>query len=219
MKSEIQTKAEALAVQGVFLGGPVKDFDPVGRYSFITLLSLGLLPQHSVLDIGCGCLRIGYWLIHFLDKDRYAGIEPNKKMLQAGIDAFLSADILESKRPRFASNDDFDLGGFDRLFDFVLARSVWTHAAPRHIETMLDQFIRHSHQDGIFLTSYLPATGDQEQYEGTDWVGRSHTSDDVGTVRHKLSWIQEICAARGLRAREMDNIILEQTWLDIRKGG
>jgi hypothetical protein len=215
MKSEIQAKAEALAAQGVFLGGPVKHFDTVGRYTFMTLLELGLSPHHSVLDVGCGCLRIGYWLIHFLDKDRYAGLEPNRGMLQAGMSVFLSANTIEIKQPKFASNDDFDLSVFDRNFDFFLARSVWTHAAPRQIETMLDGFIHCSNRGGIFLTSYLPATYDQDHYRGTEWVGRSHDSNESGTVSYKFSWIQEICTTRGLRVRELENKILKQTWLMI----
>ena len=217
MKSDIQAKAEALAERGVFLGGPVEYFDMVGRYTFITLLRLGLLPHHSLLDIGCGCLRIGYWLVHFLDRDRYAGLEPNIDMLQVGIDTFLSPHTIDSKRPYFASHDTFEFGVFEREFDFFVARSIWTHASPQQIQIMLDGFVRHSNQDGIFLTSYLPATGDESHYTGTEWVGRSHRSNKPGTIRYKLSWIEKNCASRGLRVRQLDNKILQQAWLVIRK--
>jgi len=217
MKLEIQAKAEALAEQGVFLGGPVKHFDAVGRFTFMTLLSLGLTPHHNVLDIGCGCLRIGYWLIHFLDTGRYAGIEPNQGMLQAGKEAFLSSDVIESKWPRFSSNDDFDFGVFDMSFDFMLARSVWTHAAPRQIEAMLDGFLHCSNPGGLFLTSYLPASDDKDHHTGTEWVGRSRDSNEGGVVRYKFDWIQDLCAGRDLLVRELDNNLLKQTWLVIGK--
>jgi hypothetical protein len=37
-----------------------------------------------VLDVGCGALRVGYWLIHFLEPENYYGIEPKKRMLGTG---------------------------------------------------------------------------------------------------------------------------------------
>jgi SAM-dependent methyltransferase len=215
MKSEIQTKAEVLAAQGIFLGGPVRHFDAVGRFTLTTLLALGLSPNHNLLDVGCGCLRIGYWLIHLLDQGRYAGLEPNTKMLQTGLDVFLSAETVESKRPKFASNDDFDFSVFDVSFDFVLARSIWTHAAPRQIETMLDGFVHCSNPRGLFLTSYLPAIHDEDHYRGAEWVGRSHNSNEGGVVRYKFDWIRDLCAAHDLLVRELDNKLLKQTWLVI----
>jgi hypothetical protein len=60
-------KAERLAKE-TFLGGPVRDFERVGRLQLITLLRSGLYPQSKVLDLGCGCLRGGYWLTHFLPR-------------------------------------------------------------------------------------------------------------------------------------------------------
>jgi hypothetical protein len=70
------------------------------------------------LDIGCGCLRAGYWLIHFLNPRCYFGMEPNRTMLEAGIEKILEPGLIDLKRPRFDCNADFDFSIFGERFDF-----------------------------------------------------------------------------------------------------
>ena len=77
-------RAAALERGGVFLGGPLHLFETAGRLQLQILLKEGLYPDSKVLDVGCGCLRGGYWLIHFLDAGCYFGIEPHRRELEAG---------------------------------------------------------------------------------------------------------------------------------------
>ena len=75
-----------------------------------------------------------------------------------GMYTILEPELLEAKRPRFDTNPHFDTSVFGDKFDFFLAYSVWTHASKLQIQAMLDSFIRDSKDDGVFLTSYLPAS-------------------------------------------------------------
>jgi SAM-dependent methyltransferase len=207
----IQERAEALEV---FSGGPLKDFEAAGRLQLVTLLEQGLTPQSNVLDVGCGCLRAGWWLMHFLEPGRYFGIEPNRQMLQAGLDEIAGIELVETKRPSFAHNDDFDLSVFGGTFDYVLARSVWTHASKPQIEAMLDSFAAGGHK--VLLASYLPAKR-RDDYRDAHWVGRSHRSDKSGTVAHRFSWVKAVCAERGLAVEELPGRVFNrQHWLSIR---
>ena len=95
--------------------------------------------------MGCGCLRGGYWLIHFLSAGCYFGIEPNKAVLQAGCEILLGADLMATKKPRFDTNEDFDFSIFNIDFDFIVARSIWTHSSKTQIERMLEGFISTVH--------------------------------------------------------------------------
>jgi hypothetical protein len=74
---KIQKKAETLSEQ-TFLGFPSADFEKAGREQLSYLLLAGLNPDSKVVDVGCGVLRAGYWLIHFLDPGCYFGIEPHR---------------------------------------------------------------------------------------------------------------------------------------------
>ena len=212
----LQDRAERLA-DVTFTGGPVKDFEAVGRLQLITLLREGLYPASKVVDIGCGCLRGGYWLIHFLDKGAYCGIEPNAQMLEAGIHGILEPTLLEEKCPRFDTNSTFDTSVFGERFDFFLARSVWTHASKRQIAATLDAFCRDSTHTGVFLTSYLRADKFRHRdYRGDQWVGRSHESDTSGLVYHDFHWIEGECRSRKLVVGELEtDVFNNQTWLKI----
>lgn len=212
-------RAERLESEGIFLGGPASLFETAGQKLLITLLSSGLTPDSKVLDIGCGCLRGGYWLIHFLNSGSYFGIEPNKVMLDAGIRILLEPGLAELKRPQFDDNAEFDLAVFKERFDFCVARSIWTHASKDQIRTMLDGFVSTSSTDGIFLASYKRARLFKPDYTGTQWVGRSHETDVAGAVRHSLRWIHAECAERGLVAEPIKGKAYnfgDQTWLRIK---
>jgi hypothetical protein len=173
------------------------------------------MPSHKVLDVGCGCLRGGYWCIQFLDAGCYFGIEPNDSMLELGKQRIVGEDVIRARRPSFSNRDDFDFSTFGVKFDFVVARSIWTHAAPTQIALMLDQFLANRTENAVFLASYLPATADKPQYAGKEWIGRSHNSATAGVVTYRLDWISDLCAARSLVVRELEHNILNQTWLRI----
>jgi SAM-dependent methyltransferase len=214
----VQERANQAGEDGTFLGGPLQHFERVGRLQLATLLQQGLSPYSRVLDVGCGALRGGYWLLHFLEPNRYYGIEPNKAMLQIGLDRILEPGLEDQARPTFAHNDDFDFTVFGVRFDYVLARSVWTHASKSQIETMLDSFNQVAAPGGVMLTSYLP-TGLRpwKDYKGAGWVGRSHESGEAGIVRHKPGWITSVCRARGFTVRELPGKTLGQVWLRIER--
>lgn len=212
----LMERALLLREQGIFLGGGIKSFEIAGRKVLITLLSKGLLPNSKVLDIGCGCLRCGYWLIHFLQNECYFGIEPNIKMLDAGIRVVLDPYLVAQKRPRFDHNADFNFSIFMQKFDFFLARSIWTHASKRHIQTMLDGFVNTSNENSKFLTSYKKLTASEQDYMHDEWIGKSHESDKSGMVCHSFEWIKDECATRNLVVQEIEDATYnfgKQTWI------
>jgi SAM-dependent methyltransferase len=153
----LQARAERLA-ETTWLGGPPRVFEAVGRMGFTVLLEQGLRPSSRVLDVGCGALRLGYWLMRFLDPGGYHGIEPQQDMLRVGLEQIVEPDVVERAQARFSDNQDFDFSVFDTEFDFVVARSIWSHASKPQISAMLSSFARTASPSGIFLTSYKPAT-------------------------------------------------------------
>jgi len=216
--SRVQTRAEEMIRRHGFLGVPVETFDQGGRRQLIALLNQGLNPESTFLEIGCGCLRVGYWLIRFLDPGCYHGIEPARQRVEYGLQYLLSPDEVRLKQPRFDFNPHFDTSVFGTRFDFFLAGSIWTHASKRHIETMLDGFIRDSTPTSTFLTSYLPAQSSDDDYQGESWVGTSHESNTPGVIRHSLEWIAEHCQKRGLSVTELPGEAFDsQFWLLIRR--
>ena len=223
MTTTLQYIGEQIHSQGIFTGGPLELFDQAGRLQFYTLVREGLSPYSKLLDVGCGCLRGGYWLVRLLESDCYFGIEPNQPMLQAGVAHCLTPELQTLKRPRFDTNDRFDFSVFGTQFDAIVARSIWSHASKQQIQVMLDGFLANTNPAAFFLVSYLPAVWyrpRQRDYEGNKWVGRSHECDRPGLVHHRRNWIDRECQTRGLRVQQLDDPPFNsQYWLKITKRG
>lgn len=202
-----------------FLGGNPELFDEAGREQLIVLLEHGMQPDSTVLDIGCGCLRGGRWIIPLLEPGNYCGVEPMVHMVDKGLRQFLAPGIAELKKPRFDHNDRFDFSVFNTSFTHFLARSIWTHASKAQIETMLDGAARCGTDDFAFVSSFLPAKRfGRKDYKGSSWIGKSHESAKAGVVRHSFKWIRDAAAARGLHASIVDRApIQDQYWCLIRR--
>ena len=112
-------------------------------------------------------------------------------------------------------NDDWEFP--DVEIDFVIARSIWTHASKWMIAKMLSEFAEKSSPDGRFLTSVLLARSEREDYKGSEWVGKVLKTDRSGLVRHSLAWIRSECGKNGLTVSSVGDLH-GQTWLLITNG-
>jgi hypothetical protein len=59
-------------------------------FSSIFLKNAELKPHHSLLDVGCGCLRDGIHFIGYLKRGNYVGIDINQSLLDAGYEIELA---------------------------------------------------------------------------------------------------------------------------------
>src|SRR5258707_409134 len=91
-----------------FLGVPLETFEHAGRSQLMALRNEGLSPESKVLDFGCGCLRIAWWLVRFLGPGCYYGIEPARKRVELGLEYLFTPEELKRKQPRFDFNPDFN---------------------------------------------------------------------------------------------------------------
>lgn len=149
-----------------FVGAPER-YDLAGAGQFMLLVQLGLREHHTVLDVGCGSLRAGRLLIPYLLPDRYYGIEPEAWLVEQGIEQEVGVETRDRKHPTFAHRADFDLTCFGRTFDFVIAHSVFSHAAPEQIRSCLRSARHALAPTGMFAFTFAPGTTD---YDGDDWV-------------------------------------------------
>lgn len=107
----------------LFYGGPWCR----GRDHFDSLLKEGLKQDDYVLDLGCGSLRVGVWLIHFLNDGRYCGIDSHFHSLDCGARYEVPLHGLAGKQPRLLHSDQFEVGHFGVAFDVVVATAVFCH--------------------------------------------------------------------------------------------
>ena len=211
----VQGKAEQLKS---WSGGPLDRFGAMGAHVFESLKIIGLAPQHAFLDIGCGCLRNGLWLIPYLDPGNYFGVEPNQTMLQEGIDTFISPEQMSEKKPTFSCNADFAFP-FQRCFDFALARSIFTHTSRVQMTDCLRNLTDVMSPGGLFALSYVPPKFLQGEYRGTKWLGRSHESSEPGIAHYRKRTILAIAKQFGFREDSSTDRLenMNQIWLVLRR--
>ena len=146
---------------------PADKYDVLAAAQFNLLTSLGLRDRHYLLDIGCGSLCAGRLFIPYLQPGRYHGIEPVTWLVEAGITNELGRGIREAKQPVFDSNPDFNLSVFGRRFDYLLAHSIFTHAAPTQINKCLEEAKDVMNESSRFAATFM--LGEEDSY-GDGWL-------------------------------------------------
>src|ERR1017187_10183961 len=88
------------------LVGPGMVWDQLKQYQFNILTRLGLKPEHSLLDIGCGPLTVGLRLISYLNKGNYVGVDLRPQPL---IEAYrlIAKYSLVHQNPTFINSTTF----------------------------------------------------------------------------------------------------------------
>lgn len=104
-----------------------------GRAVLKRLVSLGLRPEHRVVDYGCGSLRIGRHLIDFLAADRYVGLDVTERFWRDGL-RNLDPECTRRKRPRFALVE----GPRPEPPDFLVSIGVLIHVPAQELSLYLD---------------------------------------------------------------------------------
>lgn len=140
--------------------GPPEDYDLIAAMTFNLLTTLGLRQYHSVLDIGCGSLRVGRLLIPYLNVGNYSGIEPNRWLIDEGIQQEVGQDQIGKKQPKFYFSDSANSLPSDEMFDFAFGQSIFSHCGPDLIERWLKDTSDHLKDSGALLATFL--IGDQD---------------------------------------------------------
>ncbi len=109
--------------------GPSNRFDVIGAMKFNLLTFLGLREHHFLLDIGCGSLPAGRLFIPYLLPGGYFGVEPERWLVEEGIENELGKDLITIKNPQIVYNSEFNFKNFKTQFDFVIAQSIFSHAS------------------------------------------------------------------------------------------
>jgi hypothetical protein len=168
--------------------GPPERYDLIGAMQFNLLTFLGLRETHYLLDIGCGSLRGGRLFIPYLLPGRYYGIEPDQWLIDDGVKNELGQDMVRIKQPVFSNDANFTLTSFGRSFDFLLAQSIFTHAAQSHIRRCLSEAAQVMTPSSIFAATIFRG---QTDYEGAEWR-------EADALTYRLETMQGLARQQGL---------------------
>lgn len=182
--------------------GPPKDYDLIASLTVGLLFAAGLRETHKLLDVGCGSLRSGRLLIPYLRPDNYFGIEPNRWLVEAGIDQELGQDLVELKRPSFSYVSDFSAGSFGVPFDYVVAQSIFSHTYPDLAAVGLSGIARALAPDGLLLATFHEG---EPPEQGTGWLY-------PGAVNYRWEELRNLVTKAGLVAERVEWSHPRQHW-------
>src|SRR3989338_10371468 len=97
------------------------------------------------------------------------------------------------KRPTFSNDRDFTLTAFGRSFDFLVAHSIFSHAAERQIRRCLAEAKRVMKPTAIFAATFLAGA---TNYAGDAWVYPD-------CARYTLRYMAQLAAEHGLACRRV----------------
>ncbi len=130
-------------------------WDQIGNLQLEFLVSKGLKPEHYLLDIACGALRLGVKAIPYLDKGRYLGIEKESKLVELGVETELGNELLIKKMPELVISSKFEFEKFTTIADFSIAQSLFTHLPAYLIQDCFRKLASWLKKDSVFYATFF----------------------------------------------------------------
>ena len=125
-------------------------------WQFETLKRLGLKPEHRLLDVGCGPLRLGMNAIPYLDEGNFFGIDAYQPYIELG--RKLLAELRISRSYSVLCSSEFEFEKFGAIFDYAIAQSVFTHMSGDQIRRCVSKLRPCMKPGGTFVFTYFLTT-------------------------------------------------------------
>jgi|ERR1017187_9418825 SAM-dependent methyltransferase len=174
-------KAIIRRIKALFLSSTAKRHGLVGQpelwkikrdFQINYLKSVGLMPNHFLVDIGCGTLRGGIPLIDYLEKGHYYGIEFRDFVLEEGKKE-LKENNLELKAPVLLVSKDLGTLEMNTKFEYIWAFSVMIHMKDEIAEACLSMVSKHLANNGSYYANVNIGEWAEGNWEGFPVVCRS----------------------------------------------
>lgn len=115
------------------VGGRWKE---TGEIQMDILRGAGLQPQHRLLDIGAGALRLGCRAVPYLDPGNYWATDLSADLMRRGWETELG-DKDRLAPAHLVQDEDFSFPGLPTDFDYAIAFAVFTHLPMNHLRRAL----------------------------------------------------------------------------------
>jgi len=165
------------------LVGPLGCWKELQRYQIRVLTELGMQPDDTLLDIGCGPLQGGVAFIRYLAPSCYYGVDLESAALWAGCDE-LSRQQLWRKRPHLLCSRSFGderLG--DKQFDFIWLSQILYYFDESALDNLFAMAARRLRSGGTLAGDILGPASDTSFLR--DPRPPAHTPESIDNVARK----------------------------------
>jgi cyclopropane fatty-acyl-phospholipid synthase-like methyltransferase len=169
----------------------------IGRAQFDFLTRMGIEPSNRIIDIGCGDLRGGRYIIEYVEKGNYMGIDISEEAIKRGWKNIKKNDLLE-KSPSLRVNDDLRFKEFTVIenFNIVFANSVLTHLSEEYIAECFKHLDRVLDKEGQGFLSYNHASESKSKL--------TSIANNSNLYRYPFEELQELGSRHGYRIQYDD---------------
>ena len=141
-----------------YIGG---HWNRIGQLQLNFLIRQGLKPEHTLLDIACGSLRLGCKAIPYLDAGNYIGIDKEQSLLDAGLCHEIPAAMVQAQLPLLIQASDFGFERIGRRVDMAIANSLFTHLPPDLILLCLQRLHPWLEPGACLYATFFESTSEQ----------------------------------------------------------
>lgn len=113
-------------------------WEETGRAQMALLMNQGMQPQHHLLDIGAGSLRLGCKAVPYLDRGHYWATDLSGDLMATGHAREL-ADPDRLDPAHLIQDDNFGFPGVPACITHAIAFAVFTHLPRGHLGYALTQ--------------------------------------------------------------------------------
>ena len=137
--------------------------------TFNKLVSQGIRPSDTLVDYGCGTLRVGSLFIEHLEAGHYIGMDIDQRILAAGLSQ-LPAELVESKRPTLEVISPDSLARVAaRQPRWVCSKGVLQHVPPQDLNEFFGNLSHLIHAGATGLL-YSPIGSQSKRIGVKAWV-------------------------------------------------
>jgi SAM-dependent methyltransferase len=178
-------------------------WDEIGKLQFEFLVTNGLTPSSTLMDVGCGSLRGGVHFVSYLNDNLYFGLDSNDSLLDAGYNIELKSLGIQEKlqRKNLLCNDSFDFDAVSTSFDFALAQSLFTHLPLNHIRLCLSRLAPKMKPGGKFYATFFLVGEDHPFGQPCGHIGAITSFDAKDPYHYRFSDITRLCEGLQWRVR------------------
>lgn len=162
----------------------------------------GLTSASTVLDIGCGPMRLGSVLIPLLNDGWYYGQDINSSTIAFGEEVLREAGIPEHAPYTLFASDQFELTAVDRPVHIAFANSVFSHLTLNSIFTALLQLQTVLAPSGVLYATFFalkPKHSWLKPHPRNKWGRKFETYPHQDPYHYHLPMLKALARQAGFR--------------------
>ena len=168
----------------------------------------GLTSSSTVLDIGCGPMRLGSALIPLLKNGWYYGQDINPATIAFGEEVLRDAGISKQAPYTLFASDQFEFHFVDRPVQIAFANSLFSHLTLNSIFTALLQLQTVLAPSGVLYATFFalkPGHSWLKPHPRNKWGHQFETFPHQDPYHYPLALIQDLARQAGFRLDLIDD--------------